>query len=102
MNNSKTSASYVNEESTPALKRVRLPELSSGETPLLKSSMSEMAFESPHANEETPTNGDLESNRATKRGDYLSWDDYFMAVAFLSAQRSKDPSTQVNNLDFEQ
>ncbi len=31
----------------------------------------------------------------SKREDYLSWDDYFMAVAFLSAQRSKDPSTQV-------
>lgn len=31
----------------------------------------------------------------TKRSDYLSWDDYFMAVAQLSAQRSKDPSTQV-------
>ena len=26
---------------------------------------------------------------------HLSWDDYFMAVAFLSAQRSKDPSKQV-------
>jgi dCMP deaminase len=31
----------------------------------------------------------------TKRKDYLSWDDYFMAVALLSAQRSKDPNTQV-------
>ncbi|KAG7392201.1 hypothetical protein PHYBOEH_006455 [Phytophthora boehmeriae] len=31
----------------------------------------------------------------TKRTDYLSWDDYFMSVAFLSAMRSKDPSTQV-------
>jgi deoxycytidylate deaminase len=30
-----------------------------------------------------------------KREDYISWDDYFMAVAFLSAMRSKDPSTQV-------
>ncbi|MCB2229307.1 dCMP deaminase family protein [bacterium] len=30
-----------------------------------------------------------------KRKDYLSWDDYFMAVAELSAQRSKDPNTQV-------
>ena len=25
----------------------------------------------------------------------LSWDDYFMSIAFLSAMRSKDPSTQV-------
>ncbi|KAG5182390.1 deoxycytidylate deaminase [Tribonema minus] len=29
------------------------------------------------------------------RKDYLHWDDYFMSVAFLSAMRSKDPSTQV-------
>lgn len=34
-------------------------------------------------------------SRAKKRSDYLSWDEYFMAVALLSAQRSKDPSTQV-------
>jgi len=32
---------------------------------------------------------------SAKRTDYLSWDDYFMAVAHLSAMRSKDPSTQV-------
>ena len=30
-----------------------------------------------------------------KRTDYLSWDEYFMGVALLSAKRSKDPSTQV-------
>lgn len=30
-----------------------------------------------------------------KREDYISWDQYFMGVALLSAQRSKDPSTQV-------
>ena len=29
------------------------------------------------------------------RKDYLSWDEYFMAVAKLSAMRSKDPHTQV-------
>lgn len=33
--------------------------------------------------------------KTAKRTDYLSWDEYFMAVAFLSAQRSKDPSSQV-------
>lgn len=32
---------------------------------------------------------------ATKRKDYLNWDEYFMAIAKLSAMRSKDPSTQV-------
>ncbi|MCM1026864.1 MAG: dCMP deaminase family protein [Roseburia sp.] len=30
-----------------------------------------------------------------KREDYISWDEYFMGVAHLSAMRSKDPSTQV-------
>lgn len=30
-----------------------------------------------------------------KRKDYISWDDYFMGVALLAAERSKDPSTQV-------
>ena len=30
-----------------------------------------------------------------KREGYLSWDDYFMAVALLSGKRSKDPNTQV-------
>ena len=30
-----------------------------------------------------------------KRLDYLQWEEYFMAVAFLSAQRSKDPNSQV-------
>jgi len=30
-----------------------------------------------------------------KRREYISWDDYFMGVALLAAQRSKDPNTQV-------
>lgn len=30
-----------------------------------------------------------------KREDYISWDEYFMGIAMLSAMRSKDPSTQV-------
>ena len=30
-----------------------------------------------------------------KRTDYISWDEYFMGIAMLSAQRSKDNSTQV-------
>ncbi len=30
-----------------------------------------------------------------KRTDYITWDEYFMGVAKLSAQRSKDPNTQV-------
>lgn len=31
----------------------------------------------------------------TKRKDYLSWDEYFMGVALLAAERSKDPNTRV-------
>ncbi|XP_071787040.1 deoxycytidylate deaminase-like [Asterias amurensis] len=38
-------------------------------------------------------NGDAKCNK--KRDECLGWDDYFMAVAFLSAERSKDPSSQV-------
>ena len=30
-----------------------------------------------------------------QRTDYISWDEYFMGVALLSAKRSKDPNTQV-------
>ncbi|XP_058825533.1 deoxycytidylate deaminase [Topomyia yanbarensis] len=30
-----------------------------------------------------------------KRNDYLDWNEYFMATAFLAAKRSKDPNTQV-------
>ncbi len=30
-----------------------------------------------------------------KRKDYISWDEYFMGIAMLSARRSKDPNTQV-------
>lgn len=30
-----------------------------------------------------------------KRNDYISWDEYFMMVAKVSALRSKDPNTQV-------
>jgi len=33
--------------------------------------------------------------KISKRKDYISWDEYFMGVALLSAQRSKDPNTQV-------
>ena len=30
-----------------------------------------------------------------KRSGYINWDEYFMGVALLAAQRSKDPNTQV-------
>ena len=33
-----------------------------------------------------------------KRRDYITWDEYFMGVAEMSARRSKDPSTQVGEI----
>ena len=30
-----------------------------------------------------------------KRKDYISWDEYFMGLALMSAMRSKDPNSQV-------
>lgn len=35
-----------------------------------------------------------------KREDYLEWSEYFMAVSFLSAMRSKDPATQVSSTEI--
>lgn len=32
---------------------------------------------------------------SNKRQDYISWEEYFMGVAMLSAERSKDPNSQV-------
>lgn len=37
----------------------------------------------------------MQNNLSKKRENYINWDEYFMAVAKLSAMRSKDPSTQV-------
>lgn len=42
-------------------------------------------------NNSTQTSRDINK----KRDNYLSWKDYFMAIAFLAAKRSKDPCTQV-------
>ncbi|EXB98027.1 Deoxycytidylate deaminase [Morus notabilis] len=51
---------------------------------------------------DSPANGVVRKNCSSqspfdpsKRKGYLSWDDYFMAIAFLSAERSKDPNRQV-------
>ena len=51
--------------------------------------------------EEITCNGNDISHASSvkKRTDYLNWDEYFMAVAFLSAQRSKDPHSQVMIID---
>lgn len=39
------------------------------------------------------------STGSSKRQDYLSWDEYFIGVALLTSQRSKDPCTQVSGLE---
>ena len=35
------------------------------------------------------------TSKIQKRSGAIEWDEYFMSVAYLSAMRSKDPSTQV-------
>ncbi|OIW17772.1 hypothetical protein TanjilG_06457 [Lupinus angustifolius] len=60
-------------------------------------------FYRSHSSKSIPSqNHILSNNRSSidpfdpsKRKGYLSWDDYFMAIAFLSAERSKDPNRQV-------
>ncbi|KAJ8335881.1 hypothetical protein SKAU_G00392230 [Synaphobranchus kaupii] len=50
----------------------------------------------PEESKETSLQKGAESEApCKKRLDYLEWPEYFMAVAFLSAQRSKDPNSQV-------
>eukprot|EP01135_Chromosphaera_perkinsii_P006956 Nk52_evm5s634 gene=Nk52_evmTU5s634 len=60
--------------------------------------MSKEQTNAPHnenTNRDPPCCPPPPSSHSDMRQDYLSWGDYFMAVAFLSSQRSKDPSTQV-------
>ncbi|XP_014217394.1 deoxycytidylate deaminase-like [Copidosoma floridanum] len=47
--------------------------------------------DSPQSSEKQNDKRDVNSRRL----DYINWDDYFMAVAFLAAMRSKDPCSQV-------
>ena len=37
----------------------------------------------------------MEETMSMKRKDYIKWDEYFMGIALLSTERSKDPSTSV-------
>ncbi|XP_021360285.1 deoxycytidylate deaminase-like [Mizuhopecten yessoensis] len=43
----------------------------------------------------TKTDDSPHHKLSDKRGWYINWDEYFMAIALVSAQRSKDPVTQV-------
>lgn len=38
---------------------------------------------------------EVEAPKIGKRTNYIKWEDYFMSMALLAAQRSKDPNTQV-------
>lgn len=40
-------------------------------------------------------NTEASQDSTAKRRDYISWDEYFMGIAMLSAMRSKDPNSQV-------
>lgn len=56
------------------------------------------AVASPEDDDATPPRQERlhsDPSAVTKRTSNLSWEEYFMAVAFLSAQRSKDPNRQV-------
>lgn len=53
--------------------------------------ISRLTIESPTS----PKSPETHVTAAEFRSNYISWPDYFMAIAFLAAQRSKDPSTQV-------
>ena len=39
--------------------------------------------------------GNMMSDKIEKRKDCLTWDEYFMSLAKITAGRSKDPNTQV-------
>jgi len=60
-----------------------------------------MASNGTVCQDELVTKGVSESGDGSKidhskaREGYLEWSEYFLAIAFLSAQRSKDPNTQV-------
>ena len=38
---------------------------------------------------------ETETTKVSKRDNYISWEDYFMKLAHLTSERSKDPNTQV-------
>ncbi|RUS84447.1 hypothetical protein EGW08_007831 [Elysia chlorotica] len=50
---------------------------------------------SKQIHQDSSGNNTTSRNMSGKRQNYLEWEEYFMSMAFLSAQRSKDPRTQV-------
>ena len=41
---------------------------------------------------------ELSKSFVSKRKDYIGWEETFMGMALLAAQRSKDPVTQVSGI----
>ena len=88
---------------TPTLKGVQLDLTSFVENNAVKSSTLPLQDTTTQEDERIKfrdllvkeANLDPVTTPSTKRTDYLSWDDYFTAIAFLTAKRSKDPNTQV-------
>ncbi|KAG2530604.1 hypothetical protein JM18_002060 [Phytophthora kernoviae] len=93
------SVAVTNAKSPSEKKNGKLKAKIRGDTSGGGSSSSEGSNESDSSVEDTQEAHTAEATGTQptvhKRTDYLSWDDYFMSVAFLSAMRSKDPSTQV-------
>eukprot|EP00451_Oxyrrhis_marina_P002706 CAMPEP_0204273482 /NCGR_PEP_ID=MMETSP0468-20130131/23493_1 /ASSEMBLY_ACC=CAM_ASM_000383 /TAXON_ID=2969 /ORGANISM="Oxyrrhis marina" /LENGTH=213 /DNA_ID=CAMNT_0051249519 /DNA_START=25 /DNA_END=666 /DNA_ORIENTATION=+ len=82
------------------------PKRVSVKSPKVKTPSARTARKQGEASPDTPEKGTAPVVADTKaveplavfehaRQGALSWDEYFMSVAFLSAMRSKDPSTQV-------
>ncbi|XP_076117771.1 putative deoxycytidylate deaminase [Mytilus galloprovincialis] len=55
---------------------------------------SDMSEEAESSIETTELKKIHSSTDSAQRSGYLQWEEYFMALCFVSAQRSKDPNTQ--------
>ena len=62
----------------------------------LDSCMGNENIDDPIEIQDVNTVSSTKPSKVSKRTDnVICWDEYFMAIAFLSSMRSKDPSTQV-------
>merc|ERR1719401_2644920 len=82
-------------ESAAALGEVPAEEIETPEKKRKVDSKSQYEAAVDAASQEALKGISANGSSETKREDVMSWDEYFMAVAKLSAMRSKDPSTQV-------
>ena len=91
-----TMLSAAADSGTPANKRL-LPSLDKEETPKVKKTarISPDQKDAPICNTPLPTAAISTKGiiKTPKRNSYLSWDEYFLAIAILSSKRSKDPQS---------